>query len=586
MQGGSQEAHGAHSGLRWRQGEDVPPFFLSNAAAVDLCSSILDGTIVELPDFFISEAVAVLIYRMLSSGDSRLGGKLSDAARVRAAYVILATLSRRQLAPLDRGKVDALRLRLLKKKPPGLHPALAYAVSHRGNLAEMRDMDPQEAEDYLLKQWDMVPLHFDFGAPDPCNAAGGGGGDPGGGNSAVAAAERPVAATYAELDPRTRALDEGLALFARHLLWTGKAACPERRAVCPADPPSTLVEMRGSLGLDVLAIVDSIVREHEMSHQAKRQVTFERQLVAARKALDEERKRRASAEVELVKLAKQPQRERRALEHERAEAAAFRAACAADAAATELQQKARLKAERAEAAQERLLLQKAAREASIEAEARITNLQTLNATLERQLRAERSKARAADREAGALLAATEAEKAEAEAEAARTRDHSRAWARVREEQARSERAEAARAELEARVEELEARLGSRDAARQAEHQELLTLRGRVKELRKKVEDYQARSNRRWMEVDPLMEENEGLRQQIEEHEAAHRQRLDELNEAHARAVHELNSQIAELRAVAVPSKRRFFVSGHFSAEVDLACICALQLGLSRGKACA
>ena len=47
MQGGSQEAHGAHSSLRWRQGEDVPPFFLSNAAAVDLCSSILDGTIVD-----------------------------------------------------------------------------------------------------------------------------------------------------------------------------------------------------------------------------------------------------------------------------------------------------------------------------------------------------------------------------------------------------------------------------------------------------------------------------------------------------------------------------------------------------------
>ena len=44
-QSGSGQAHGPHTSLRWKQGEDVLPFFLSNAAAVDLCSSILDGTV-------------------------------------------------------------------------------------------------------------------------------------------------------------------------------------------------------------------------------------------------------------------------------------------------------------------------------------------------------------------------------------------------------------------------------------------------------------------------------------------------------------------------------------------------------------
>ena len=42
----------------------MPPFCLGNAAAVQLCESILAGTIANLPNIIVSEAVAVLIYRM------------------------------------------------------------------------------------------------------------------------------------------------------------------------------------------------------------------------------------------------------------------------------------------------------------------------------------------------------------------------------------------------------------------------------------------------------------------------------------------------------------------------------------------
>ena len=53
--------------LIWKRGIQVPPFCLGNAAAVQLCESILAGTIANLPNIIVSEAVAVLIYRMCHS---------------------------------------------------------------------------------------------------------------------------------------------------------------------------------------------------------------------------------------------------------------------------------------------------------------------------------------------------------------------------------------------------------------------------------------------------------------------------------------------------------------------------------------
>jgi hypothetical protein len=144
---------------------------------------------------------------------------------------------------------------------------------------------------------------------------------------------------------------------------------------------------------------------------------------------------------------------------------------------------------------------------------------------------------------------------------------------VREEQARADQAEAARDEALCRIDELEQQLlAQRSAGGAAEHQELLAARGRVKDLREKVESYQARSNRRFFDIDPVQEENQRLRQELAQLEEATR---GQLAAAEAAA--------AQLRTIAEPTKERFFVRGHFAARIDLACIQALQLGVSRGK---
>ena len=54
---------------------------------------------------------------------------------------------------------------------------------------------------------------------------------------------------------------------------------------------------------------------------------------------------------------------------------------------------------------------------------------------------------------------------------------------------------------------------------------------------------------------------------------------------HARPPAHIGSNTSRrYEAIARPNKLRFFQSGHFSAEVDLAVIRSLQLGLSRSKA--
>ena len=83
-----------------------------------------------------------------------------------------------------------------------------------------------------------------------------------------------------------------------------------------------------------------------------------------------------------------------------------------------------------------------------------------------------------------------------------------------------------------------------------------------------METYQARSNRRFFEIDPIQEENQELRQELEQLEQSTRERLAAVE-----------AEVQQLRAVAEPVKARFFEHGHFSARVDLAIIQALSLTL-------
>ena len=90
----------------------------------------------------------------------------------------------------------------------------------------------------------------------------------------------------------------------------------------------------------------------------------------------------------------------------------------------------------------------------------------------------------------------------------------RIWARVNEEQERRGRAEAERDRLHNEVERITAELNSRNRRVAAERNELLHLCYTVKELRAKAQTYDARSGRKFFEVEPLAEECERLRAEL------------------------------------------------------------------------
>ena len=99
-QSGGAVPRGLNPSLRWKPGIEVPPFVLSNVDAVNLCCSILDGTIVEVPSLAVSEAIAIQVSRMLHSGDSRFG-----KVGWHGVYTILATLWHRGTAPPPAGSL-------------------------------------------------------------------------------------------------------------------------------------------------------------------------------------------------------------------------------------------------------------------------------------------------------------------------------------------------------------------------------------------------------------------------------------------------------------------------------------------------
>ena len=51
--------------VSWKRGTEPPPFTVVNPAAVTLCLQIVFGAAVDLPEIFVSEAVAVQVYRLV-----------------------------------------------------------------------------------------------------------------------------------------------------------------------------------------------------------------------------------------------------------------------------------------------------------------------------------------------------------------------------------------------------------------------------------------------------------------------------------------------------------------------------------------
>ena len=380
-----------YSAFSWEPGKELPPFTIDNSAAVNLCVQIVDGTAVHLPSIVISEAVAVQVYRLVHDKEAP---SVLKASKARVVYVILASLARRALVAPD----DAAAMRLDKvlarkggAQAPGLHHSLRLRAGQRKAGSELSGMSYEDATNHLLKRWDLLPLsnHLpdDFGSTT--SGGGGGGGDPGGDGSGeqMAEAAAPSPAHHRDLDPRTRCLDRVLSLQ--------QLSC--RRAAERLGQEPTVWAERG-FSFDVLLLLDEKIRVHPMPHQAKRALTFERQLVEARQELDKVRAERDEAQVRLLQYASDDARAQRVLEHERNNAADLRRQAAEAVDAVRAEYAAELKRERAARAAERRELLAEARRGRIdsdervaEANSRVVLVEGMLTSLERQL--ERSSSR-------------------------------------------------------------------------------------------------------------------------------------------------------------------------------------------------
>ena len=168
----------------WKRGEELPPFVASNSQAVSLCVQIIAGT-AAVPNIVLSEAVAVQIYRLFF--DKSAPPELKRSGTV-GMYTVLASLFSGTNATADTAADTAAAKRLhqaLTRKggvrAPGLDVALRWKVGQRAHDPVLKSMDFAQATEYLLKQWDLLPLQFDFPVARAGAArasAAGGGGDP------------------------------------------------------------------------------------------------------------------------------------------------------------------------------------------------------------------------------------------------------------------------------------------------------------------------------------------------------------------------------------------------------------------------
>ena len=185
-----------------------------------------------------------------------------------------------------------------------------------------------------------------------------------------------------------------------------------------------------------------------------------------------------------------------------------------------------------------------------------TRLEGLITDLEKQLRS----AHAAMRKGGQMAAKTQEQ---LEGELQRVKE-GRVWSAVHEEQATRVRVEAQRDELKAEVVRLNEQVNSRSRKHAANMDELYTLRGEVKSLQKLNAVYDVKAQRKFFEVDPILEQKADLKRQVE----SLRQQLKAEQE-----------QTAKYKAIAEPPKEKFFVAGHYTADVDLS---ALEMIASLG----
>lgn len=159
------------SALQWEAGVQLPSLTESNTAFVELCKSILNGTALIIPAINVSEAVVVLVYRLIMKSSV-----FTSNRSMASVYVVLASLFHRRIVERDDQRQRLLNLRIVRPARMGslgLDAWLRYHVGQRGKDAALRGMTYEEAEAVLLRKLDSVPFDFDFGSAD-CGGPGSG----------------------------------------------------------------------------------------------------------------------------------------------------------------------------------------------------------------------------------------------------------------------------------------------------------------------------------------------------------------------------------------------------------------------------
>lgn len=486
--------------MTWKAGVELPPFTQDNPAMISFLVGLAAGELEPPSPIAITNAIAVQIWWLVID-DERAAPQLRSV-RWSGVYRILHSLSLGAIAPVpDATAVNRLRkwLDRDKRQFQGIVHAFRHTIKFRdrdGN--EVAGMSLSDATRHLLLSYDRAPLDFAFPAPAPEASGGGGGDDPDDPTPADQPDPAvPSAAPPRQLDIRTRTMEAALQLRAI-------AGAAERRRL--GWQLTWWRQLGGALPDDALRMIDAHVRGTRLA-QARREETFELQSIRLREQVDllrgEKAELEAQARASLLK-AERAARQRDAAISDAAAKLAAAEATARDAAVDAAKEQ----RDRLRAANDNYLARKRELEQErVFAEEAVTRVEVMNTELDRQLVRARAALRASAKEAAA-----------AEADLERERDkqrEGRAWACVREERVRRGRAEEESARLRAEVDSLIGEASGRSRQHAAEKEQLKYLRHRVKVLEEKVASYEVKANRKFFEVEPVVEENDRLRGKID-----------------------------------------------------------------------
>ena len=329
---GAQAVYQVQIVPRWKAGVDLPPFPIpwttrdgtTHPTGCSVCQLLNIFSTPSFEPIVITRGVAMHLYFLIIYPSTRAAE--CKAMTFTDYFRVLAALSCGGcVAAPDKSRVKCLQQLIERAScaPRGLAHVFNNAAKERQRRAETRGMTIAQAREFLIREWDLTPLGFNFGVTANSSgsaSSGGGGGDGGdGGSSSMhVAGEAAPCSLPADLDPRVQA-------FA--------AACVQRAFFSPALVLTTWHEAGGAMPFDVLSIIHEYVAPSPMPIATKRAKTYQMQAVELRGQVDALKQEVDTLQVALSVAQLEPTQLHRHVEAVRAKAHSDK--LAADATAAE-----------------------------------------------------------------------------------------------------------------------------------------------------------------------------------------------------------------------------------------------------------